>query len=41
MATTYPVCGTHGVPLRAIALSCSRILRITATTAALMIWWRQ
>ena len=27
---TYPACGTQGVPLRAAALSYSRILRITA-----------
>ena len=29
----HPACGAHGVPLRATALSWSRILRITATTA--------
>ncbi len=32
MGTTYPACGTQGVLLRATALRCSRILRITATT---------
>ena len=29
----HPACGAQGVPLRATALSWSRILRITATTA--------
>ena len=34
-AMTYPACGTQGVPLRATTLSCSRTLRITATTGTL------
>ena len=34
-AMGYRACGTQGVPLRATPLSCSRILRITATTEML------
>ena len=39
----YELCGTRGVPLRATAFSCSRSLRITATTATLPAFprWRR